>query len=343
LKKLIKVPDLEKIIINLEKISSILFSISFMMFMVIVGAYFYLFVAIVLPVTIISRIDGLNWDGWVGISVAAFVLTVLGIGFLGFIDFITLGFFKRFKWLSKIYYPIYRFISALTLSRFYRPIYYTLITNTPKWKIALFLIPFVIISFAWIEGESDEEYPGEKLSRISMWSNSLGTGVFTGYYDDQMDEIVSIQAQIQSDVIRSNTIKLFIPLMANKEKSIKEFTNFDSLQSLEGLSNAQTYLLAYKKFYQIYLNDSLLSDQEFLFHYKSKTGQKGILTFIDITNLEKGTHTLTVRAPQKIIRNAYAVIPFYREISMPQYEIVNTPASDNEEDSYLKLKHILPK
>jgi hypothetical protein len=168
--KLSKVPALEKIIINLEKISSMLFSVSFMMFMVIVGAYFYLFVALVLPITLISRIDDLDWEGWVGISVAVFAITILIIGFIGLIDFITLGYFKRFKVISKIYYPLYRFISALTLSRFYRPIYYTLISNTPKWKIALFLIPFVVTSFMLIESESEEDYPGENFSRISMWS-----------------------------------------------------------------------------------------------------------------------------------------------------------------------------
>ncbi len=341
--KLSKIPDLEKIIINLEKISSMQFSVSFMMFMVIIGAYLFLFIALVVPITIITRIEGFIWEGAFGVIIAVFVLTVIGIGFLGLIDFLTLGFLKRFKWFTKFYYPIYRLISALTMSRFYRPIYYTLLTNTPKWKIALFLIPFVVISFIWIQGESDETYPGENFSRISMWSNSLGTGLYTGYYDDQMDDIVSVQAQIQSDIIRGNTIRLFIPLIANKEEDIQKYTNYDSLRSLEGLNSAEKMLLSYKNFYQIYLNDSLLMDQEYLFHFKSLTGQKGIMTFIDVSELMKGNYTLTITAPEEIRRNAYAVIPFYREISMPQYEIVNTPASENEEDSYLKLKPILPK
>ena len=123
-------------------------------------------------------------------------------GFLGFIDFVTLGFFKRFKWISKIYWPIYRLVGVLTLARFYRPIYYILVSNISRWKIALAIAAFAMISF-WSIGNNQSQYAGEDFSQINLWSDNIETGAFTGYYDDQNDNIKSVVASIQSDVIQA--------------------------------------------------------------------------------------------------------------------------------------------
>ena len=143
-----KTPPIEKIIINLEKICSSLFSISFMLFMMMIGAYFYFLIMLVVPIlTFVWLFDIDDFTYTQGIIVGVYALTILGIGFISLIDFITLGFLKRFKWLSKIYYPVYWLMSTLTFSRVYRPIYYTIVTNFGKWKIALFLAAFIMISF----------------------------------------------------------------------------------------------------------------------------------------------------------------------------------------------------
>ncbi|MEP5610925.1 MAG: hypothetical protein ABJP45_01685, partial [Cyclobacteriaceae bacterium] len=105
-KYLSRIPSTEKIILNLEGFSSSLFSISFMMFMMMIGAYFYLLITIIVPVVgIIYLFPDIFENDVVGVILAGYLLLVLGIGFLGFIDFITLGFFKRFKWIGKIYWP----------------------------------------------------------------------------------------------------------------------------------------------------------------------------------------------------------------------------------------------
>ncbi|MEO9870538.1 hypothetical protein [Ekhidna sp.] len=341
-----RIPSTEKIILNLESFSSSLFSISFMMFMMILGAYFYLLITIITPVLTLLYFFGNIFDiEWLGFVMAGYILIVIGIGFLGFIDFVTLGFLKRFKWVSKVYWPIYRLVGALTFARFYRPIYYILISNVKGWKIAVLLTFFVVASFQMVGSISNSTYPGERLSQISLWSDSQATGAYTGYYDDQIEDIKSITASIPSDIIRGNTIRLFVVLKANREDSIKAHCNLDSLFQVENLSGAQARIQCLSSFYSVSIDDSVYSDLPFKFHYKSKTKQRGILTYLDVSSLEAGLHHLQLKIPSEMFNNnRIANIPFYREEPYIPYVVPDTDMKKGSEDeSYLKLKPILPK
>jgi len=341
-----KIPDIQQVILNLESFSSTLFSISFMLFMLMIGAYFYLFVTIILPVVSAFYFFGFDFDAY-GVYLAIYIMTILTIGFLGFIDFITLGFLKRIKWLSKVYFPLYRFVGTLTLARFYRPVYYVLLTNFKKWKIAVFMISFVLISVRWVGGVADQRYPGEDLSQISLWSDSHNTSAFSGYYDDQIDEIKSIEAQIQSDIIRGNTLRLFIVSRAEREDSIKTYCNYDSLIRNDEINISEAKLSCLKTFYSVSINDSLFKEPPAKFHYKSKTKQRGILVYLNIDYLEQGLHHVKVELPEDMYENRrrrLATIPFYKENVGPLVipEVIPIE-SEKEEESYLKLKPILPK
>ena len=338
-----KTPPIEKIIINLEKICSSLFSISFMLFMMMIGSYFYFLIMLVVPILTfvwIFNVDDFTYAQ--GIIVAVYALTILGIGFISLIDFITLGFLKRFRWLSKIYYPMYWLVSTLTFSRVYRPIYYTIVTNFGKWKIALFLAAFIMISFFGLDKVGQRSIPGEEFTRIELWSNSQNVSNFSGYYDDQNEDFHSVQAQIQSDIISENTVRLFVVMKLGLEDSIRKNCQYDTLR--KQLDTASYYVknMCVKQFYQVLLDDENLGEQEWLFHYKQKTNQRGIMTYLDISDLEKGLHQITVKGPDNMYRGSFAKIPFYRELSNDGYYAPSTP-KEEEKDSYLKLKGVLPK
>jgi len=343
---LTRIPSTEKIILNLESFSSALFSISFMMFMMMLGAYFYLLITIIIPiVSIIYFFNGAFDNPVFGGILTGYILLMIGMAFVGFVDFITMGFFKRFKWIAKIYWPIYRFVGVLSLARFYRPIYYILLSNIKGWKIAILLTVFVIFSFQWVMGIANANYPGEGLSQISLWSDSQTTSSYTGNYDDQMDDIKSIQASIQSDIIRGNTVRLFIVLRADREDSIKAYCNLDSLLQVEGLGRGEARMQCLTKFYSIAIDDSVFADLPAKFHYKSQTRQRGVLVYVDISYLKAGLHHLTIDMPKGMFRNGRITnIPFYREETYIPYFVPNTASSpEPEEESYLKLKPILPK
>jgi hypothetical protein len=68
------------------------------------------------------------------------------------------------------------------------------------------------------------------------------------------------------------------------------------------------------------------------------------LTYLDISGLSQGLHTVEVKMPSELYRNnLIATIPFYKEIPVSPYIIPDKEASEENAESYLKLKPILSK
>ena len=342
--KIDKIPAIDQIIMNLEKLCSSLFSISFMMFMMIIGGYFFVLISLVIPVISFEMITGpRNVNPVLERIIDIYAKSVLIIGAIGLLDFVTLGFFKRFKWISKVYYPLYKIISFLTFARFYRPIYYTLISNYNKWKIGISLVFFVVSSvFLLGNVSSSDPIPNEAWTRITLWNNQGGTTAFSGYYDDQNKDFHSVRAQIQSDIITGNTIRLFVVSRIGLEDSIKKNCNYDSLIKLDTGRN-YVELHCVSQFYTITLNGKPINDLHWNFHYKQQTNQRGIITYIDATDLPRGTYSLEVWGPKAMYRRGpFANIPFYREISNKGYSVVPKKETEPEEE-FIGIKPLLTK
>ena len=91
-----KIPAFEQIIVNLEKISSALFSIAFMLFMIMIGAYLFLLILLIIPILSLSFVMGFD-DGSAEGFIDTYAIIILVIGTVALIDFVTLGLLKRFK------------------------------------------------------------------------------------------------------------------------------------------------------------------------------------------------------------------------------------------------------
>ena len=338
-----KIPPIEQVIIKLEKVSSALFSVSFMLFMIMIGAYLFILLLLVIPIVGLDQLIGFDSISQrAEVAITIYSVSILTIGGLSLVDFVTLGYFRRFKWISKAYYPLYWLVSTVTLSRFYRPIYYTIITNYGKWKIGAFLIFFTVTSIFGVSGLQDSVFPGESLTQLEFWNNSRGASSFSGYYDDQNNDFHSVQAQIQSDIISGNTVRLFVVLKVTREDSIRAYCKYDSLLTQSKMSSSKAELHCASTFYHVYLNDSLVSDQKWLFQYKQHTKQRGLVTYIDVSELPQGMHSIAVMGPKEMYRYRFLEIPFYREISQTGYYIPQKPNKE-EDDNYLKLKKVFPK
>lgn len=339
--KVENISSFQVIIIKLEEICSTLFSISFMLFMSIIGAYLYLLVLIIIPFFLLILVFGYSFNSMPSIW-EFYSITIMVIGLLGLIDFLTLGYFKRFKWVAKFYWPFAQLISFLTLARFYRPIYYAFVSNYNRWVIMSILLLFTVTSIFAMDSLSSAGYAGDGVSRLTLWGNSPKTSAFSGYYEDQNSNWFSVQAQIPSDVIDGNVLRLFIPADIEKEDSIRSFSNYDSLaKATPGQKMAQLNLEVTKKFYHIYLDDSLLTNFPWYFHYNTTTQQRGFLAYIDIRNLDQGMHLLGVAGPPVMYKTNWATIPFYREIR--ETDARARSMEQRHDPDYLELKPILPK
>ena len=333
--KISKTPSYEKIVIRLEKISSSLFSVSFMLFMSLIGGYLYFLVLIVIPFTIAFVVFEMRWDGILFSYFQGHVIVVLSIGMIALIDFVTLGYFRRYKLFYKIFWPIHKVISILTLSKFYRPVYYGLVTNFNKWILFLSLLVFAFGSIIGAISIASTDYPGEPYSRLSLWEAGSGEVIYFGNYDDQNETKPSQRAHIPSDIIQGDVLKLFVVGNIAYEDNMLKFTSLDSLREVYP-DTAQTTLklMVIDNFYRIMIDDDLVEINRWYNHYKTTTDQRGYLTYIPIENLDQGMHHIKVMGPT----NNYSVmaeIPFYKEIS---YERKKNRINGSDKDETLDFQ-----
>ncbi len=309
------IPDVTEQVIKLEKISSSIFSINYLMFMSILGAYFFIVLAIVFPVYIfILFTDFTVTEAFVEDSNLSKVIAIYGrtlstLGLIYMFDFLSLGLIKRIKYVNVVYYPIYRFISLVTFSKLYRNIYYLLISNFKKWKVITFLILFTTITIAIIFQNAGRDSVASNLSQLEFYGGGWENTVSISNYDNMNDGIQHVQATIQSDIISTNSLRLFVSDRSNFNDSIRAVCD----KTIEKVESDEYKLACLKNFFKVSLDDSLINTHQWFFHKHLNTGNRGIITYIDISTLKNGLHQVKVDLNWGAENTSYAKIPFYVE------------------------------
>jgi hypothetical protein len=238
-------------------------------------------------------------------------MLVSAIAIIGLIDFLTIGYFRKFKLVNRILWPIHQFISALTLSRFYRPIYYSLVTNFKWWTVAITLTCFIATSIFSVKNMTWSNYSGQAFSRITTWSSDIGKTSFVGYYEDQYENLTSVQSHIPSDIIEGDVLKLFVVADLQKEKYMEKLGLLNKLKQPPSESSRSDAILdAIQDFYTIKIDSDTVIVENWLFAYDTKQDQRGHLTYLDISHLNKGLHFLRLSIPNR--KGYLAEIPFYK-------------------------------
>lgn len=143
-----KVGSFDKYIAQLENYCSSIFAISFLLIFYLLALTFTIVTIAFIGNFIISN-DSL--PGWIGkgLGIPLMIFVVLGM-IITFIDFITLGFLKKKKWIAKIYFPIYWAFSFLTLSFFYRSLVYNFLDHKFGRRLSFILVTFLFFDFSTV-------------------------------------------------------------------------------------------------------------------------------------------------------------------------------------------------
>jgi hypothetical protein len=226
---------------------------------------------------------GVDYSSQTTANFQFYAIPVALIGDITLFDFVTLGLLKRIKWLEQVYWPVQRVISGLTLSRFYRNVYYLFASNVNKWWLLALLVTFLFRSFLGAALTNSDEFWGDAISRLEIWRRREGKLVYPRNYDDQSKGKGSSIASIQSDIIDQGILKLFIVADIKVEGLIKQYVKYGSTVSAQPqMSKRDLNLAAIETFYHIYIDDSLKLDYKLLFHYNTATEMKGYLAYIDV-------------------------------------------------------------
>ena len=266
---------------QLERICSTTFAVSFLLFMCVLGAFFFLFVVSLLIALIVALRPEPGNFYWVD-------PLLVSLGLLFVIDFVSLGYLKRIPYFSRVYYPLYRVMGWLTLSPFYRRIYYGLISNNKKWKAALFMLAFIVISIFLFFSIRQEQNIANVLS-LTLEPLDKGS-LYAGNYDNLAAEDYSNVISIPSDVISDPVLRVFIVhRTANEERQIKPLCNYE--ERVDTMDKAALHLECLSTFYELWL-DGRQVEAEYLYHHSQRRRQDGLLAYIDIQELSPGLHEL---------------------------------------------------
>ena len=251
--------------------------------------------------------------------------------FFTMIDFVTQGWLKKKKWISRIYFPLYWVFSYITLSFLYRPLVYNFLDNKFGRRLSFILIP-VYVAILFI---TSLEY--QQSNYINDDNTSSSSHLNIRHYEDLLadsNEFLQV-ASIQSKVIREPFVKVFMPYTESIENRIFDIN--ESLRPEEderGLGLGFTvssnngnlfinskrkdsltteYLKTFNDIYDIKI-DTLYYQDDFLIA-KNNKDQLGFETYVGIKNIEEGKHILKIVRDRKqkdtIVKVSIVSIPFW--------------------------------
>ncbi|WP_299103292.1 hypothetical protein [uncultured Winogradskyella sp.] len=303
-----RVGSFDRYIARLENYCSIIFAVSFLLIFYVLALTFTILTIVLVAEYVISNE---NLPGWLSkaLGIPLMIFIVLGM-FLTFFDFITQGWLKKKKWISKLYFPFYWLFSFITLSFLYRPIVYNFLDNKFGKRLSLILFPiFLLIIMLSSLNNNFSNYFNER-SRATSYITSDNN------YLDSIDENAELfvkDAAIQSKIITDNYINIFIKLSESIEDNIFNFNkglkpDKDSRgitsDVVVGYNNGkndwgnnrkrldsikQDYVKTFNELYDIKI-DSLAFKSDFVVN-KNKLGFE---TYIPTKNLTPGKHILHV-------------------------------------------------
>ncbi len=300
-----KLGSFDGFIQRLEDISSVIFAFTFLIVFMIISLFlFILFMG--LYTQLLNPIMNNDPSKVVQFICMAVAIFILFCGLLYFLDFVSLGFFKKKRWIAIWYYPIYRVFSIITFSWLYRPLYYNLIDNRFGRRVGLFLVPyFIVIVFMFTVDTSINLYIPEIKGDYELKDR---------YFEDTRDEDSRMRSiSIPSKYIKNGFLELFIKYNARRDDElIKEICPSLTPDEESGLgtdlvwggsssskekrkhSPPDSLLDCVSQLYQVYINDSLYQDLDYYFYVDDAYGEEGLKTIIDLDHIPRGKHILKV-------------------------------------------------
>lgn len=312
MKRIERIPPLSSQVDTLEKICSSMFSTCFFMMMCIVG----IMVAVLIFVGFVYLLDFVSFGQFFKlfelITGNNFDIVISAVMILMSIDFITIGLFRRHRIIAKIFYPIHTLIGWITLSRYYRPIYYTFASNLNKVYVGIFLLVFcggTLFGQRFLNTTLD----GSIISSIKFYNQGATQSFFSGYYSDRNENWESYRAVIPSPIVSSRFLELTIKHDGFFEKHMIENCNLIE-DDLDGSSDkiAEEKMKCVNEFYNIYIDGSKVENPGWMSYFYQKQKRKSFITFLDTDSLAPGKHLLEVKT--NFTKSSYfAHIYFFKE------------------------------
>tara|TARA_R110001592_G_scaffold286504_1_gene555097 strand:- start:3242 stop:4690 length:1449 start_codon:yes stop_codon:yes gene_type:complete len=317
------VRSLDELIVYLDKISSVIFAYTFLLVFSIVSVVivFAIGVSLMSVTVVLSTSSELTiWVAMLNLLTVFVVFLYFILAIIFFLDTLFFSAFKKSKWFSVLYYPIYRFFSVITLSILYRSIYYHLITTYKKKQIIGVSSVLVVVLLITLKADALDVnvfYPERTNISERYMVDEL--------YDDlRADDQFIHQLSLPSKYVQNGFLELFLRYNP-KDNGILELlcpdsyklspeagvmqgfkagmqAQMDSTLNVDELMRDKNYeatlvasIACQTQIFEVYIDGELYQNLEYAFKTHPSNGEKGYLAIIDVLELGRGKHLLEVK------------------------------------------------
>lgn len=311
-KMLAKLPRLQTSITNLDEICSVIFSVAFTLLLIysylgFIGSI-YLLLFNLLSDFIPSYLLLIPIGIFVIIYSAQMILTIVAnIKKFKTNDTVQTWYFQATILGSAVLYgPLYKNLLQITM---------IFGSNFKKKKTLVRTMIFMLV-FGVILG-TVKLFNSNVLYLLGANTNLDRTEAYEFYYGtNNLDNNFLLTPEIQTDLIRSKAIQLFIPIFDHEISrleqtcSLKTNREFKIPSDKERNKIRQAYLNCYSETHHVLLDEK---DVEVIFLKTEHpvTNQFGIKAFVDLSNIKSGNHTITIVKKLGKEEDKEWNIPFY--------------------------------
>ncbi|WP_420385661.1 hypothetical protein [Roseivirga sp.] len=339
-----KVRTLDDLIFFLDQISSVIFAYTYLLVFSIISVVLvvsFLFAFMSFPNLLGNSLGNeMSMTAiWFTTIILSLILAVSAVIF--FLDSLFFSTFKKSKWFSILYFPIYRFFSIISLSIIYRSIYYHLITNFRRKHIVMVsvvLLAMVVLSERLNSWDRYLYFPDKDVDTRLVAK--------TVNYDNERQDSFIYTASIPGRIAKESFLPLFIRYSPEQNYVLQFFcpeyqelnqgirlkdgfaagmkSQLDTTRTVSELlsesfaseGKVQSALSCIETTYEILIDDEPVA-QDFIFTSHPNKGEKGFLQMLDIQALSRGKHIITVRQLE------YQGIVLGAEMKKERFKMVN--------------------
>ncbi len=311
-KMLAKLPRLQTSITNLDEICSVIFSVAFTLLLIysylgfFSSIYLLLFnllsdfipsYLLLIPLGIFAIIYG-----------AQMILTIVAnIKKFKTNDTVQTWYFQATILGSAVLYgPLYKNLLQITM---------IFGSNFKKNKALVRTMLFMLV-FGVIVG-TVKLFNSNVLYLLGANTNLDSTKAYEFYYsDNNLGNKFLLTPEIQTDLISSNVVQVFIPIFDHELSRLEKMCLLNTDRELKKPSDEernqirQSYLNCYSETHNILLNEQH-AEVKFLKTDHPITDQFGIKTFVDLSGIKSGGHTITIVKKLGEDEEKRWSIPFY--------------------------------
>ena len=320
-----RIGSFDKYIINLENYSSILFGVTFLIAFITIAVSLNFLIFIFFTIFLYEN-DFLPFEVKAVLGTILFPAFFIG-HLITIIDFVIPGIVKRSPDVAKVYMPVYKIFSILTLSFIYRPILYNLLDNKFGKKIVYSLLPIygILLFFFSLE-----------MNPSNFFSTKESSSIEIGNRRNYKDMLIKNKDFLRSTTIQSKTIidpflQITIPYRKYLEndivvydsllkpesdgrgyKSDIDFINI-SLDTDTTKIKTGTYLNTINEMFHFQIDSTTIKSDLIL--VTDEQNRLNLEMFVDLLGYVRGKHMLTIRHKEfktdSVASKDWVTIPFW--------------------------------